>query len=162
MRWLQTCECFRHALNTFTFTLTKTHFNGRDFFRILFTRPTVALNSSGATRDCKPAGKFVLKLLLNPKLQLKMNKNRKFFHKSNGKHVLPIIVKRKLRWENFPFEHSFGWFKKWTLNSNSCSKEKIAFLKITYTVIFPVPRIMIGSSFGIFGGGIGSSSCTSS
>lgn len=50
------------------------YFNGRDFFRILFTRPTVALNSSGATRDCRAAGKFVLKLLLNPKL---IDKNQK-------------------------------------------------------------------------------------
>lgn len=50
-----------------------TYFNGKDFFRILFTRPTVALNSSGATRDCRPDGKYVLKLLLNPKLK-RMNK----------------------------------------------------------------------------------------
>lgn len=48
-----------------------TYFKGNDFFRILFTRPIVALNSSGATRDCKPFGKFELKLLLNPKLKLK-------------------------------------------------------------------------------------------
>lgn len=47
------------------------YFNGKDFFRILFTRPTVALYSSGATRDCRPDGKFVLKLLLNPKLKEK-------------------------------------------------------------------------------------------
>lgn len=51
------------------------YFNGKDFFRILFTRPTVALYSSGATRDCRPDGKFVLKLLLNPKLQWKEKKN---------------------------------------------------------------------------------------
>lgn len=51
-----------------------THFNGKDFFRILFTRPIVALNSSGATRDCNPGGKLVLKLLLNPNLKSKINK----------------------------------------------------------------------------------------
>lgn len=51
------------------FVVVLTYFNGKDFFRILFTRPTVALNSSGATRDCRPAGKFVLKLLLKPKLK---------------------------------------------------------------------------------------------
>lgn len=64
---MQMREYFRHVKQIHTL---KTYFNGRDFFRILFTRPTVALNSSGATRDCKPDGKFVLKLLLNPKLQL--------------------------------------------------------------------------------------------
>lgn len=46
----------------------KAYFNGKDFFRILLTRPTVALNSSGATRDWRPEGKFVLNELLNPKL----------------------------------------------------------------------------------------------
>lgn len=56
------------------YQLLLTHFNGKDFFRILFTRPMVALNSSGATRDCNPGGKLVLKLLLNPNLKLQMNR----------------------------------------------------------------------------------------
>lgn len=41
---------------------------GNVFFNTLLTRDIVALNSSGATRETKPAGNSVLKRLLRPKL----------------------------------------------------------------------------------------------
>lgn len=44
--------------------------SGSVFFRTLFIRPIVALNSSGATRDTKPAGNSELKRLLRPKLSI--------------------------------------------------------------------------------------------
>lgn len=46
------------------FTLT-----GSVFFRTLLTRNTVALNSSGATRDTKPLGNSVSNRLLRPNLR---------------------------------------------------------------------------------------------
>jgi len=43
---------------------------GRDFFSTPLIRPTVALNSSGATRDSRPQGNSALKRLLSPNLQV--------------------------------------------------------------------------------------------
>lgn len=54
--------------NHFTFT-------GIVFLRTLFTLETVALYSSGATRDTRPLGNSVSNLLLKPNLQV--NKNNK-------------------------------------------------------------------------------------
>lgn len=110
-----------------------TYFNGNDFFRILLTRPMVAWNSSGATRDLSSLGKFVLKLLLNPNLEI-----------SNWK-----LVRKKaenmIRWNGSQFK---------VTNETIEVVEKCH----TYTVILPVPRIMIGSTFGTaFGNGCSSS-----
>lgn len=49
------------------FTLT-----GRVFLRTLFTRITVALYSSGATRETRPFGNSASNLLLRPKLKKKI------------------------------------------------------------------------------------------
>lgn len=46
-------------------------FIGSVFFRIPLIRVTVALNSSGATRDTRPEGNSTLKRLLRPNLQNK-------------------------------------------------------------------------------------------
>lgn len=48
-------------------------FTGSVFFRTLFIRRTVALNSSGATRDTRPLGNSDSKRLLRPNLQGKIN-----------------------------------------------------------------------------------------
>lgn len=92
----------------------------------------VALNSSGATRDCNPGGKLVLKLLLNPKLEREINRKDVF--------VFSDSSLRKTNCQLSPIE-------------------SFVYLNITYTVIFPVPRIIIGSSVGaIIDGDDGSSS----
>lgn len=46
-------------------------FTGIVFFSTLFTRDTVALYSSGATRDTRPFGNSKSNLLLNPNLKNK-------------------------------------------------------------------------------------------
>lgn len=48
-------------------------FTGSVFFKTLLTLEMVALNSSGATRETKPAGNSVLKRLLSPKLEKLQN-----------------------------------------------------------------------------------------
>ena len=46
---------------------------GKFFRKVTFTRVTVALNSSGATRACSPEGNSVSKRFDKPNLQLKNN-----------------------------------------------------------------------------------------
>lgn len=48
-------------------------FSGSVFFNTLFIRWIVALNSSGATRDTKPAGNSTLNRLLKPNLKEKFS-----------------------------------------------------------------------------------------
>ncbi|KAJ6637398.1 hypothetical protein Bhyg_10128 [Pseudolycoriella hygida] len=47
-------------------------FSGNVFFKTLFIRCIVALNSSGATRETKPAGNSTLNRLLKPNLKKKL------------------------------------------------------------------------------------------
>jgi hypothetical protein len=79
----------------------KSHFTftGRVFLRMLFTRITVALYSSGATRDTKPFGNSASNLLLRPNLQNKIYYAGHFFTISsnsllNTRHVFDNAVNR--------------------------------------------------------------------
>lgn len=61
---------------------------GKVFFSTLFILITVALNSSGATRDMRPLGNSDSKRLLRPNLkEKKLHKLVMFFHHTNESNI---------------------------------------------------------------------------